>query len=131
MYARLVSLVTLPNTRAALCSVIEDEVLPLALQQTGFFGHLTLIAEHEPRVVTVISFWRTKDDAEAYRTQIFPEVVKSLNPLLATQPKVSEFQCLPSKRSLAVEAGAGETGPGEEVSNGFHDGIFLRRGGIG
>lgn len=100
MYARLVSFVTLPDTRAELCRVIEEEVAPLLEQQAGFAGHITLLAEREPRVVTAISFWRTTRDAEIYRDNTFPQVVKLLESLLATKPMVSEFHCLTNMRKM-------------------------------
>jgi hypothetical protein len=94
MYARMVCLVTQPSMRTQLCTVIEEEIVPLVKQQSGFVEHLTLMAEKEPRLVTVISLWKKKSDAENFRRTIYPTILQHLRPLLATDPAVTEFQCI-------------------------------------
>jgi len=38
--------------------------------------------------VVAISLWDTKEHAEAYNTAVYPEVMKSLEPLLDGSPKL-------------------------------------------
>ncbi len=38
--------------------------------------------------ITTISLWESKEDAEAYGTARFPEVMKILEPLLDGSPKI-------------------------------------------
>ncbi len=92
-YARIVSLITLPEKRDELCRLIEEEVVPLVRQRHGYVEHMTLISEEEPRLVAGISVWVSKADAEDYREIVFPKVVECLRPLLAIDPKVSAFHC--------------------------------------
>jgi hypothetical protein len=94
MYSRMVSLITQPSMRSQLCTIIEEEVVPLVKQHSGFVEHITLMAEQEPRLVTVISFWKEKADAEDFSQTIYPIVLQHLKPLLATDPIVTEFRCI-------------------------------------
>jgi quinol monooxygenase YgiN len=94
MYARMVSFVTQPSMRTQLCKVIEEEVVPLVKQHSGFVEHITLMAEQEPRLVMVISLWKKKADAEDFRQTIYPTILQHLKPLLATDPTVTEFRCI-------------------------------------
>jgi hypothetical protein len=97
MYARMVSLITQPSTRTQLCTVIEEEIVPLIEQHLGFVEHSTLMAEQEPRLVTVLSLWKKRPDAEDFRQTIYPIVLQHLKPLLATDATVTEHQCIAAK----------------------------------
>lgn len=98
MYARLISLVTLPGNRQSLCKAIEYDISPLIEKQPGFVAHVTLISELEPRLVSVVSLWQTKSDIDCCRSTVFPVVLRCLQPLLAMEPAVTEFQCLTNLR---------------------------------
>jgi Antibiotic biosynthesis monooxygenase len=100
MFARMVSLITVPGKREELCRVIEADVLPLVSRQPGFLDHMMLISEPEPRIVTAISVWRTKSDADNYRIAVYPSVVEILAPLLATEPAVQSFRCFSVKGKI-------------------------------
>jgi hypothetical protein len=106
MYARMVSFITYPTIRTQLCRVIEEEIVPLVKQQSGFVEHITLLAEQEPRLVTVISLWTDKSDAEDFQLTVYPTVLQILRPLLATEPIITEYQCISTKD---------QEGPGEVV----------------
>jgi heme-degrading monooxygenase HmoA len=96
MYLRMVSLVTSPGKREQLSRLIEKEIAPLVQKQPGFVGHMTLTSETDPRLVTVMSFWRRKTDAELFRETVYHSILESLNPLLETEPVVTAFQRFPS-----------------------------------
>jgi hypothetical protein len=98
MYARMISFVTSPGKRNELCSLIERDIVPLVEQHAGYVEHMTLVAEAEPRLVTVISLWKGKAEAEDYRVSIFPIVKRTLKPLLATEPTVTAFHCFAAKK---------------------------------
>jgi len=99
MYARLVSLVTLPDKRESLCKAIECDISPLVEKQPGLVGHVTLISELEPRLVNVVSLWQSKSDLAYYHATVFPMVLRYLQPLLAMEPAITEFHCLSNLRS--------------------------------
>ena len=100
MHARMISLITTPGKREAVCRVIEKDIFPLVNAQPGFVEHMTLISEQEPRLVTVVSLWQTKFAEEHSRKDVFPTVLEYLNPLLAAQPAVSSFQCFSVKGTI-------------------------------
>lgn len=93
MHAKMVSLITCPGKRQELCLVIEKDISPLVQKQSGFVDHMTLISEPEPRLVTVISLWKTKSDAKNYHDIVFPTVRQYLKPFLAIEPVVTAFLC--------------------------------------
>jgi quinol monooxygenase YgiN len=102
MYARAISFITAPNKRKELCSLIENTITPIVRKHQGFVDHVTLISDEEPRLVMVISFWRSKAHADAFRQTGFIDVVDALEPLLEEQPQVRTFDCFSAKASRAA-----------------------------
>lgn len=96
MYARLVSFVTPPGKRSDLCRVIENTVTPLVRNNHGFVAHLTLISDQEPRLITVLSLWLSKGDADNFSQTGFQTVLQMLGPLIETEPEIRTFDCFPS-----------------------------------
>jgi hypothetical protein len=93
MFARMISLITLPAKRSELCEVIEYQIAPLVRCQTGFIDYLTLISDEEPRVVVAISLWKKREHAEVFARDLAPMVLHSLQPLLQAEPRVRTFDC--------------------------------------
>jgi hypothetical protein len=69
MYARMISFITSPGMRTELCRLIELHITPFVRKHHGFVDRLTLVSDEEHRLVTVISLWRTKADAESFNKQ--------------------------------------------------------------
>lgn len=87
MFARNVFLRLKPNTLNEFKRVFDAEVVPLLRKQPGFRDVITF-AMTGGADATVISLWETKAHAEAYSTAGYPQVVKSLEPLLDGNPKL-------------------------------------------
>jgi heme-degrading monooxygenase HmoA len=86
MFARNVSLRLKPNMLTTFTTTFEEHVLPTLRKQPGFQDALVL--ENEGIHVTAISLWDSKEHAEAYEKNAFPQVVKTLEKVLDGQPKV-------------------------------------------
>ena len=87
MYARNVALRLKPNTLSDFTKTFDTNVLPILRKQKGFQDEITFAIPGGTDVVA-ISLWDTKEDAEAYNTAGYPEVLKSLDRVLDGTPKV-------------------------------------------
>jgi heme-degrading monooxygenase HmoA len=87
MFARNVSLRLKPNTLNKFRQIFEGQIVPLLRKQPGFKDVFTF-AMSGGTDVTAISLWDTKEQAEAYKTAGYPQVVKSLEPILDGTPKL-------------------------------------------
>jgi hypothetical protein len=87
MFARNVSLRLKPNTLSEFTRIFDREVIPMLRKQSGFRDEITFAMPGGLDVVA-ISLWDTKEYAEAYNTVGYPEVLKILDKVLDSTPKV-------------------------------------------
>jgi len=87
MYARNVSLHLKPNTLSDFRKTFDSNVLPILRKQKGFQDEITFAIPGGTDVIA-ISLWDSKENAEAYNTIAYPEVLKSLDRVLDGTPKV-------------------------------------------
>ena len=73
----------------------ENQVLPLLRKQKGFKDDLTLSNPSSVDVI-VISLWESKTNADAYNTNAYPEVLKTLARMIDGTPKVQTFEAVTS-----------------------------------
>jgi heme-degrading monooxygenase HmoA len=92
MFARHVSMHLKPNTHAEFAQIIEKEVLPLLRKQNGFQDEIAFVAEGTGTKVVAISLWDRKEDAEAYHSGSYPEVLKALAKVVDGTPEVRNFE---------------------------------------
>ena len=95
MFARNVSIHLKPNTLSDYTRTFEKEVLPLLRKQNGFKDEITF-AGADGVDVTVISLWDSKIDAEAYNTNTYPQVLKTLARFIEGMPQVHTFDVVTS-----------------------------------
>jgi heme-degrading monooxygenase HmoA len=97
-----------PNTRAEFAQTIENEILPLLRKQHGFQDEIVFVAPGSgTEGVVAISLWDKKEDAEAYHSESYPEVVKALAKVVDGTPEVLNFEVANStlqKRPALVAA---------------------------
>ena len=77
MFARNVSIHLKSNMLSDYTRTFENDVLPLLRKQKGFRDEITLSNPSSLDAIA-ISLWETKADAEAYNTNTYPEVLKTL-----------------------------------------------------
>ncbi len=87
MYARNVAVRLKPNTLSDFTKTFETNVLPILRKQKGFQDEITFAMPGGTDVVA-ISLWDTKENAEAYNTAGYPEVLKNLEKFLDGTPKL-------------------------------------------
>ena len=87
MFARNVSIHLKSNMLSDYTRTFEKDILPLLRKQNGFKDEITLAGPGGVDV-TAISLWENKTDAEAYNTNTYPEVLKTLARFIDGTPKV-------------------------------------------
>jgi len=104
MFARNVSIHLKSNMFSDYTRAFEKNVLPLLRQQKGFRDEITLSNPGSVDVIA-ISLWDTKTNAEAYNTNTYPEVLKTVARMIDGTPKVQTFEAVTSTfHNVAVAA---------------------------
>jgi len=106
MFAHNVSFHLKSNTLSDYTHTFENEVLPLLRKQKGFKDEITLAGQGGIDV-TAISLWENKADADAYNTNTYPQVLKTMARFIEGTPKVQTSDVVNStfhKIAVAVAA---------------------------
>jgi heme-degrading monooxygenase HmoA len=91
MYTRVVEITSKSGRARELCNLIEDKVVPILKKQTGFVDETVLVSDAEPSRVLGLSFWDSKEDAERYHREQYPQIHEMLKHLLETEPVIRTF----------------------------------------
>jgi hypothetical protein len=87
MFARNVSFHLKSNMLSDYTRVFEKDVLPLLRKQHGFKDEITF-ASPGGNDVTAISLWDNKASSEAYNSNAYPEVLKTMGRFIEGTPRV-------------------------------------------
>jgi hypothetical protein len=87
MFARNVALRLRPNCLNQFKQILDNQIMPILHKQPGFKDLITF-ASNGGTDVTAISLWETREDAEAYHTASYAQVMETLEPLLDGSPKL-------------------------------------------
>ena len=68
--------------------LMDKEVLPLLNKEKGFKQDLTVLSKDTGMSISV---WDDRASAERYNAQTYPQVLKTLEPVLAGTPRVETF----------------------------------------
>jgi hypothetical protein len=106
MFARNVSIHLKSNVLSDYTRTFEKDVLPLLRKQNGFKDEITF-AGPGGIDVTAISLWENKTDADAYNTNTYPQVLKTMARFIEGTPKVQTSDVVNSTfHKIAVQAAA-------------------------
>jgi hypothetical protein len=106
MFARNVSIHLKSNMLSDYTRTFEKDILPLLRRQNGFKDEITFAGPGGVDV-TAISLWENKTDAEAYNTNTYPEVLKTMARFIEGTPKVQTSDVVNSTcHKIAVHAAA-------------------------
>ena len=95
MFARNVSFHLKSNMLSDYTRTFEKDVLPLLRKQNGFKDEITF-SSPSGTDVTAISLWDNKANAEAYNSNIYPDVVKTLAGVMDGTPQVQSGEVVNS-----------------------------------
>jgi hypothetical protein len=90
MFARSVSMRLKPNVKTEFNRTLENEILPLLRNRKGFRDELCLIAPDGAEAVG-ISLWDSKENAEAYQKETYPEVQRLLSKVIDGTAQVKTY----------------------------------------
>jgi len=106
MFARIVTIPLKPSTKAEYAKAIEKTVIPLLRKHKGFRDEISLVST-DGNTSVGISFWDSKEDAEAYNRSGFSEVMKAFDPVATGPAQVQLCEVTNSTvHKIAVAAGA-------------------------
>jgi hypothetical protein len=80
-----------PNTFLELSRKIQDEIMPALRLQKGFCSGVTSI-DTQWSTATEDTVWETKEDAETYHLNGYPEIKKIISGISAAEPVISIFE---------------------------------------
>lgn len=103
MFARSISIRLQPNKLTEFTQKFENQVLPMLRKQPGFCEEITLASEGGVEV-TAISLWNSQEQAETYNSTTYPQVLKSLEGILAGTPNVRVSNVVNSTYHTAMAA---------------------------
>ncbi len=103
MFARNVSFHLKSNSHSDYTRTFENEILPLLRRQKGFKESITLSNPSSQETIA-ISLWENKANAEAYNTNTYPEVLRTLAKMIEGTPKVQTFEAVASTFHNVLQA---------------------------
>ena len=95
MFARNVTFHLKSNMFSDYTRTFENDTLPLLRRQKGFKDEITLSNPNSLDVIA-ISLWDSKANAEAYNTNGYPEVLRTLGRMIDGTPRVQTFESVNS-----------------------------------
>jgi hypothetical protein len=103
MFARNVTFHLKSNMLSEYTRTLEHDVLPLLRKQKGFKDEITLSNPGSTDAIS-ISLWENKANAEAYNTNVYPEVLRTFARMIDGTPKVQTFEAVTSTIHSLVAA---------------------------
>lgn len=91
MFARNVHMQLKPNSATQFTQTLEKEVIPLLRKQQGFRDEIAFLAPNETDAYS-ISFWDSKEKADAYNRAGYPEVLKALAKVVEGTPQLQTYE---------------------------------------
>ena len=91
MFARLVTLQVKSTMVNEFPVTFEKEILPLLRRQKGFLDELLLVTP-EKRELVALSLWETKEYAEIYTREVYPQIEKIVARFSEGVPTVKKFE---------------------------------------
>jgi len=95
MFARNISIHLKSNMLSDYAKSFEKDILPLLRRQNGFKDEI-ILAGPGGVDVTAISLWDSKNDADTYNTNTYPQVLKTLGKFIEGTPQVHTFDVVSS-----------------------------------
>ena len=106
MFARIVTMPLKAGATSEFAKAVEKGVIPLLRTHKGFLDQISLVTS-DGKTGFGISFWDSKENAEAYSRSGFGDVMKALDPAVAGPAQVQLCEVTNSTaHKIAVAVGA-------------------------
>lgn len=90
--ARSVEFIAQPGKIRDLRSCVQGELMEHLRKQRGFAGAIVLSSHKEPRLVLVMSLWKSEKDATGNRWESSAAVLKMIAPLIDVCTRVQTYE---------------------------------------
>ena len=91
MFTRIVELTAKTGKQRQLTRVVDDKVVPILKNQTGFVDEIVLISDTDRDQVLALSFWESQDDAARYTHEQYPRINELISHLVSSAPVSRTF----------------------------------------
>ena len=91
MVARILEIVPKPDKKEELINALNQQVVPILKQQSGFVETLAFVPESKTDRIMSITFWTEKRFAEKYAKEAYPKVEQIMKPFLAVPITVKTY----------------------------------------
>ena len=91
MFTRIVTMTLKPNASGEFTKLLEQKIVPLFRDEPGFQDLMVFVVPGGPDLV-VVSIWDSKEDEENYETSAYPNLLRTLEPLLEKEPEAESYQ---------------------------------------
>jgi heme-degrading monooxygenase HmoA len=91
MFARIVKSNLKADHVAEFNQKMEQQVIPMLRKAKGFRNAIALVGAGGTEAVS-LTLWDLKENAEAYNSTTFPEVLKALSTVLEGNPHVKTYE---------------------------------------
>jgi antibiotic biosynthesis monooxygenase len=91
MFARHITIQLKPTMLNQFPVAFEKEILPLLRKQKGFLDELLLVTP-EKREVVAISLWETKEYADTYTRELYPQIEKIVTRFAEGFPVINKYE---------------------------------------
>jgi len=105
MFTRIVTMTLKPNSVPNFTETIEQSTIPMLRKQKGFQDLFTCVSPTGSEAIG-FSFWDSKENAEAYSTVGYPEMLKSLTQVIDGTPRVKTYEVANSTSHKTAYAAA-------------------------
>jgi quinol monooxygenase YgiN len=92
MFTRIVEVTSKAGKARDLTRTVSEKVLTILKNQQGFMDEITLISNEDPNRILAISFWKSKEHADAYQRDQFNRVTDTISNLIEGIPQVRTFE---------------------------------------
>jgi heme-degrading monooxygenase HmoA len=91
MFAQNVHLQLKRDSATQFTQTLEKEVLPMLRKQPGFQDEIAFLVPNGTEAYA-ISFWESKEKAEAYNRAGYPDVLKALAKVVEGTPQLQSYE---------------------------------------
>lgn len=92
MFTRIVEVTSKAGKARDLTRTVSEKVLPILKAQPGFLDEITLVSDEDPNRILAISFWKSKENAQAYQREQYSKVTETIRNLIEGDPQVRTFE---------------------------------------
>jgi len=93
MFSHVIDLTAKPGQTGLLIAAIRDHAIPeIITQSEGFVDQIVLVSAIDPNQISAISFWKSKEDGDAFFQNGFQKVSAITAPFLSAKPEANEFR---------------------------------------